>query len=128
MILSRRLASLIIVAGFATATPVLAHPRLLVADPAQGATAAKVSKVTLTFSEPLMAALSGIDLVMTGMPGMDHHAAMKMTGVKVSVGPDGMSLVAVLPHPLPVGAYEADWHAVSTDTHRVTGRLTFEVK
>ena len=48
MILSRRLASLIIVAGFATATPVLAHPRLLVADPAQGATAAKVSKVTLT--------------------------------------------------------------------------------
>lgn len=128
MSFARHLASLVAIAGLATAAPALAHPKLVSSDPAQGATVAKVNRVTLTFSEPLMAALSGIDLVMTGMPGMEHHAAMKMTGVKVSVGPDGKSLVAVLPRPLPTGSYEADWHAVSTDTHRVAGKLTFSVR
>jgi methionine-rich copper-binding protein CopC len=128
MHISRTFAALLVATGLAVAVPAFAHPQLVVADPAQGATVAKVSQVTLTFSEPLIAQMSGIDVVMTGMPGMDHHAAMKMTGVRVSVGADGKSLVASLPRPLPVGSYEADWHAVSTDTHRVIGKLTFTVK
>ena len=85
MHIPRRLAVLLLTTGLAVAVPAFAHPQLVVADPAQGATAAKVSQVTLTFSEPLIAQMSGIDVVMTGMPGMDHHAAMKMTGVRVSV-------------------------------------------
>lgn len=117
-----------VVALTALAAPAWAHPKLVSSAPAEGASAAKVSQVTLTFSEPLVAALSGVDLVMTAMPGMEHHAAMKMNGVRVTLGADGKSLVASLPRPLPAGAYEADWHAVSTDTHRVAGKLTFEVK
>jgi methionine-rich copper-binding protein CopC len=128
MHIPRPLAALLVATGLAIAMPAFAHPHLVVADPAQGTTVAKVGKVTLTFSEPLIGQMSGIEVVMTGMPGMDHHAAMKITGVRVSVGADGKSLVASLPRPLLAGTYEADWHAVSTDTHRVTGKLTFAVK
>jgi len=128
MHVTRPFAVLIAATALAVAIPAFAHPQLVAADPAQGAVVAGVGRVALTFSEPLVAQMSGIALMMTGMPGMEHHAAMKMTGVRVSVGPDRKSLVAVLPRPLPVGSYEADWHAVSTDTHRVTGKLTFEVR
>lgn len=110
------------------AAPAMAHPKLVTAGPAEGSTASNVTQVSVTFSEPLMAAMSGMDLLMTGMPGMDHHQPMKMTGVKTSVGSDGVTLVAKLARPLSPGTYEADWHVVSTDTHRVTGKLTFNVK
>ncbi|WP_206244677.1 copper homeostasis periplasmic binding protein CopC [Novosphingobium terrae] len=110
------------------AAPAMAHPRLVSAKPADTTTASHVTEVSVTFSEPLMAAMSGMDLVMTGMPGMDHHQPMKMTGVKTSVAPDGVTLLAKVARPLPPGTYEADWHVVSTDTHRVTGKLTFTVK
>jgi methionine-rich copper-binding protein CopC len=120
------------VAAFAAvacfATPALAHPKLVATTPTEGASASKVSQITLTFSEPLVAAMSGVDVVMTGMPGMADHQPMKMTGVKSSVAADGVTLVAALPRALPVGTYEAAWHAVSTDTHRVAGKLTFTVK
>jgi len=117
-----------LLAAAAIASPALAHPQLVAADPAQSATVTKVAKITLAFSEPLIAQMSGVDVLMVGMHGMTHAAPMRMTGIRVSVGPDGKSLVATLPRPLPAGSYEADWHAVSTDTHRVTGKLTFEVK
>ncbi|MDE1917367.1 MAG: copper homeostasis periplasmic binding protein CopC [Sphingomonadales bacterium] len=114
------------VAGLAA--PAMAHPKLVSAKPAEGAAASNITQVSITFSEPLIAAMSGMDLMMTGMPGMDHHQPMKMTGVKTSVAPDGVTLLAKLARPLPAGTYEADWHVVSTDTHRVTGKLTFTVK
>jgi methionine-rich copper-binding protein CopC len=126
----RNLVALLAVAGLAIAAPALAHPKLVSADPASGASAAAVSHITLSFSEPLIAQLSGIEVVMTGMasmpgmPGMAH----RVSGVRVSLGPDGKTLVATLPRTLPSGSYEADWHAVSTDTHRVTGKLAFTVK
>src|SRR3546814_18835969 len=72
-----------------------------------------------------MPQMSGLDLVMTGMPGMASHAPMKIAGFKTSVSQDGKSLVAALPRPLPAGTYDAHWHVVSTDTHRVAGPLTF---
>ena len=128
MNIARHLTIALAAAGLAFAAPAFAHPKVVSADPVEGASVAKVSKVTLTFSEPLIAAMSGVDVVMTGMPGMANHAAMKISGVRASVGPDGKTLVATLARPLPAGSYEANWHAVSTDTHRVTGKLTFTVK
>jgi len=130
---ARQLAKLVSVASCAAASvliaaPAFAQPKVLVAEPAEGATVAKVSKVRLTFSEPLIPAMSGVDVVMTSMPGMENHAAMKMSGVKVSVGPDGKTLEASFARPLPVGSYEADWHAASSDAHRVSGKVTFLVK
>lgn len=119
-------------AGFAAlamlAAPAMAHPRLLAANPADGATASGVTQASLGFSEPLVAALSGIDLAMTGMPGMAHHAPAKITGFSTAVAADGKTLVATFPRALPAGTYRLDWHAVAADTHRVTGSLTFTVR
>ncbi len=109
-------------------SPALAHPEVLAAQPPEGTSASHVTQVTLTFSEPLVAAMSGVEVMMTGMPGMANHQPMKMTGVKTSLAADGVTLVARLPRALPVGTYEANWHVVSADTHRVAGKLTFSVK
>jgi methionine-rich copper-binding protein CopC len=117
-----------IAAVFATASPAFAHPKLLASTPAPQATVNNVTQATLSFNETLMAPLSGIDLAMTGMPGMAHHAPMKISGFQTSVGGDGKTLTATFPRPLPAGTYQLDWHAVAADTHRVTGSLTFTVR
>jgi hypothetical protein len=108
--------------------PAIAHPKLISSTPAAQATVTNATQVSLTFSETLMAPVSGIDLAMTGMPGMANHAPMKIAGFKTSVAADGKTLVAVFPRPLPAGTYKLDWHAVSTDTHRITGTLAFTVR
>jgi methionine-rich copper-binding protein CopC len=107
------------------AAPAFAHAELVSSTPAAGAKASNVKSITLTFDDPLMAPLSGLDIVMGAMPGM---AAMKISDVKVAVGPGGKSLVATLAKPLPVGSYDVNWHAVSDDNHRVTGKVSFTVK
>ena len=112
----------------ATATPAFAHPKLVSSTPAAKSVVSNVNQVTLTFSERLIPKLSGIDLVMTGMPGMANHSPMKVTGFAIAVGADGKTLVATLPRKLPPGTYLLTWHAVSADTHRVTGTITFTVK
>ncbi|MBO9580546.1 MAG: copper homeostasis periplasmic binding protein CopC [Sphingobium sp.] len=112
------------VAVAAMAAPVLAHPKLLSSTPAADATAGNVKEISLKFSEALMGPVSGADLMMD-MKGMEP---MKMTGLKTSVGKDGKTLVATLDKPLPAGHYSLNWHVVSTDTHRVAGKLAFTVK
>ncbi|MBO9582040.1 MAG: copper homeostasis periplasmic binding protein CopC [Sphingobium sp.] len=107
------------------AAPAFSHAKLISSTPAAGATASGVKTVTLTFDDALMAPLSGLDIVMGAMPGM---AAMKMTGVKVKVGSGGKSLVATLAKPLPAGSYDVNWHVVSDDNHRITGKVSFTVK
>ncbi|PKB25358.1 hypothetical protein B0I00_0554 [Novosphingobium kunmingense] len=107
--------------------PALAHPKLVSSSPAASATVAATNRLTLTFSERLMQ-LSGIDLAMTGMPGMANHAPMKIGGVRTTVGRDGKTLIAALPRRLAAGTYKLDWHVVSVDTHRIAGSLTFTVR
>jgi methionine-rich copper-binding protein CopC len=76
-----------------------------------------------------MPALSGLEIVMTGMPGMaDHHPAMKIAGVKVAPSADRKTLIATLPRPLAPGTYDINWHAVGADTHRMTGKVSFTVR
>lgn len=116
------------VAAFTIASPALAHPKLVSATPAAGSTVSAPTQIALAFSETLMPQMSGLDLVMTGMPGMGTHAPMKIAGFKTSVSQDGKTLVAAFPKPLPVGTYDAHWHVVSTDTHRIEGHLTFTVR
>ena len=113
------------------ASPVLAHAELVSATPAAGSTASNVKIVTLTFGETLMAPLSGLDIVMTDMPGMKHgaeHPAMKISGAKVTVGPGGKSLVATLARPLQPGSYDVNWRVVGGDNHRITGKVSFTVR
>jgi len=120
---------LVIVLGLANTLPALAHPALVSSSPAPATIASNVKTVSLTFNETLLAQMSGFEIVMTGMPGMDgHHPAMKVAGVKVAASADRKSLVATLGSPLPAGTYDVNWHAVGSDTHRITGKVSFTVR
>lgn len=103
----------------------LAHPRLVSANPAQNATVSKPTKVSLVFSENLVAPLSGIDLTMTAMPGMANHKPMPVKGFATEIS--GKTIVAKLPRALPVGTYILKWHVVAADQHRIEGSYTFKV-
>ena len=104
----------------------LAHPKLLSSSPAANATVAKPTKLNLTFSEKLLAPLSGVDLTMTGMPGMADHAPMPIKGFKTAV--DGKTMVVTLPRALPAGSYDLNWHIVGADQHKIAGKYSFSVK
>lgn len=117
------IAATMLVAGVAQA-----HPKLVSASPAADSVVAKPTKIELHFSEKLVPAFSGVDLVMTGMPGMSGHAPMKVKDLPATVGSDGKSLVATPKAPLPAGDYKLSWHAVAGDSHRIEGSYTFKVK
>ena len=104
----------------------LAHPRLLSSSPAANATIAQPTRLTLSFSEHLLAPLSGIDLTMTGMLGMADHAPMPIKGFKTAV--DGKTMSVTLPRALPTGSYDLDWHVVGADQHKIAGKYSFSVK
>lgn len=124
----RRLALLVAPALAMLALPgaALAHPKLLSSNPAANTAVAKPTKLTLTFSETLVAPLSGIELVMTGMPGMANHAPMPIKGFATAVS--GKVLTVTLPRALPAGSYQLKWHAVAGDQHRIEGQYAFTVR
>jgi methionine-rich copper-binding protein CopC len=116
-----------VMAALAIAAPAVAHPKLLSSSPAANATTGKISSITLNYSETLLPPLSGVELVMTSMPGMASHAPMPISGLKTNVK-SGKTLVVTLARPLDAGTYEVRWHAVAADTHRITGAYAFRVK
>ena len=103
-----------------------AHPKLVSASPAANTAVAKPTKLTLTFSENLIGPLSGIELVMTGMPGMANHQPMPITGFRTTV--TDKTVLLTLPRPLPAGSYQLRWHAAAADQHRAEGSYTFTVR
>jgi methionine-rich copper-binding protein CopC len=107
----------------AVAAPACAHPKLLSSTPAANGSAKNVKQISLKFSEGLVGPVSGGALSMK----MGEHD-MDVDGLKTAVAKDGKTLVATLVQPLPAGQYVFDWHVVSTDTHRVAGKLAFTVK
>lgn len=109
------------------ATPAIAHPKLLSATPAANAVVGAPARMQLVFSEALVANFSGVELVMTDMPGMKMSSPMKMQ-VSTALSADGKTMTVTLAKPLPRGAYRLDWHAVSSDTHKVQGNYSFKVK
>jgi len=113
-------------AAIALPTAAQAHPKLLSSTPAAEATVARPTQIRLTFSEALVGPLSGIELVMTAMPGMADHAPMPITGFKTLV--QGTDILVNLPRPLPAGSYALKWHAVAADQHRIQGDYTFTVR
>jgi len=115
--------------GLAISVPLAAHTHVASSTPAASATVSNVRTVSITFSEAFMPALSGLEIVMTGMPGMaGHHPAMKVSGAKVAPSADRKTLVATLPRPLAAGTYDVNWRAVGADTHRMTGTVSFTVR
>lgn len=118
--------TLSVVAAVTLSGTAFANPRLASSSPAANATVAKPTVIALTFSETLVAPLSGIDLTMTGMPGMTDHPPMPVRGFPTAV--EGKTLTARLPRPLPAGTYELKWHAAAADQHRIEGKYTFKVR
>lgn len=106
----------------------MAQPQLVSSTPAAKAAVSKPTRLSLTFSEKLLAGASGFDLVMTGMPGMADHPPMPIKGFTASIGPDGKSLIATLPRALPGGSYDLSWHATGSDQSKAQGRYSFTVK
>ncbi len=105
-----------------------AHAKLLASSPVADAKASNVRSLSLSFSDAPVEKLSGVDIVMTGMPGMADHDPMKVTGFKTALGADGKTLTITLPRALPAGSYDLKWHVVTLDTHRSEGGFSFSVK
>lgn len=103
-----------------------AHATLLRASPAAGSTVGKTGTILLDFSDDLVAAQSGIDLVMTAMPGMADHPPMPIKGIAAIA--KGKTLSIALPRPLPAGTYQLTWHVAGADQHKVEGRYSFTVR
>ena len=107
--------------------PALAHPKLVTSKPAINATVARTGQIDLVFSEKLLAANTRIELVMTSMPGMAMHAAMKMP-ISLMMGKDGKSIMVMSKRALTPGGYELRWMASGDDKEVVTGKFAFKVK
>ena len=124
----RRLSLIALAASalFVASTPAAAHPRLVSATPAAKSAVSRPTQIVLTFSEALVAPLSGIELTMTAMPGMADHPRMPIRGFTTKV--EGRTLTAKLPRPLPVGTYELKWHVVAADQHRIENTYSFIVR
>ena len=103
-----------------------AHPKLLSSTPAEGMEGLTPARIELHFSENLVTQFSGAKLLMTEMPGM-AHAPMPVKA-KVSGGSDPKTMFILPTAPLTAGTYKVEWRAVSSDTHPITGNVTFKVK
>jgi len=113
-------------AGLLLSAVTQAHPKLLSSYPSDGATVTSPAKIELSFSEKLTTQFSGAKLIMTEMPGMSSHSPM---GIKATVAgsADPKMMVITPAAPLPPGTYKVEWRAVSSDTHPITGAVTFTV-
>jgi hypothetical protein len=96
--------------------------------PLRDGTIPSTNELKLTVSEALVAQFSGMNVLMTDMPGMKMTSPMSVGAVSSKVAADGKTLVGTLKTPLPAGTYTLGWHAVTADTHRVEGSYSFTVK
>jgi len=105
----------------------LAHAKLVGSTPAANSAVAKVTTVTLKFSEKLIASTVKAELVMTGMPGMKDHPPMKIPFTS-AMSKDGKSMTLQLKRALVRGTYKVKWSAAGADTHRMGSEFSFTVK
>ncbi len=117
-----RIASLLVAAGLAfTAmlTQASAHAFLDHAVPGVGTTVAgSPAELTLTFTEDIVPAFSGVRIAAEGGAAVAAGKALS--------GPAN-TLHLRLAHALRPGAYIVTWHVVSVDTHHTQGSYKFTV-
>jgi methionine-rich copper-binding protein CopC len=106
----------------------IARTTLLSTTPAAEASASGVRSLTLTFSDRVAENSAGVEIVMTAMPGMSNHQAMKIVGFKSAMAADGKAMSITLPRALPAGTYKVSWHAVASDGQPLKGQYAFSVK
>jgi copper resistance protein C len=99
-----------------------AHPTLTSSSPQANASAASsLTEIRLNFSEGVIAKFSDVEL-------KDESGKPIATGAARVDPRDKKQLVVPLATPLMAGRYTVNWHAVSEDTHRVTGQYSFKVE
>ena len=98
-----------------------AHAHLVKSTPAANATVATPKSISLTFNEKLTPAFSKFELVMPTMGNMT-------VPVKTTVSKDGMTITGTPKARLMPGIYKINWHAASSDGHRMDGVVDFTVK
>jgi methionine-rich copper-binding protein CopC len=119
--MSRTIAILLTAALGLGATAANAHPRLQSSNPAPGALLKSAPKdIRMSFSEGLVPNFTGLEL---------KTAAGKSipTGKAILAAGDDKKIVVPIGARLTPGTYTVAWHAVSVDTHRVTGSYSFKV-
>ena len=119
--MSRTIAILLTAALGVGATAASAHPRLQSSNPAPGAQLKSAPKdIRMSFSEELVPNFTGLEL---------KTAAGKSipTGKPTLAVGDNKKIVVPIGTRLTPGTYNVAWHAVSVDTHRVTGSYSFKV-
>ena len=118
---SRNILSLIGAAGalLLVATQADAHARVIATSPAASATVATTRMITVTFSERVAPAFSGLDVV---------TAAGATIAATSSVSDDGKTISARTGRALSAGVYTVSWRAASNDGHRMTGNFAFTVR
>ncbi|MFV0128961.1 copper resistance protein CopC [Streptomyces sp. HMX112] len=124
----RRLAALLALVGallgalFAGAAPASAHAALTGSDPKDGAVVATApQRVTLTFSEQIALGDDAIRVLEPSGKRADTGEVRDMcSGSVIRYGVD-------LRAGLPDGTYTVAWHAVSADSHPVSGAFTFSI-
>ena len=106
----------------AAATSAAAHPLPKATSPAPNAIlTSSPPEIRMTFSEPLVAAFSGLEL-------KDPAGASVALGASTVDAKNKKQLYALVKAPLAAGTYTVNWHAVSTDTHHVSGHFSFQEK
>ena len=118
--ISKMLAGAVILAAVLHGSLTYAHPQLQSADPAAGAGIASPKEIRITFNEPVIARLSGIEV-------KDQSGKLIATGRSETDAANKKVLIVPVKEQLPPGAYNVEWHAVSDDTHRVKGSYSFSV-
>ena len=112
---------LAILAAIFLAGPAFAHPKLNSADPAADVSVvASPKEIKLNFSEGIIAKFSGLEL-------KDESGRSVTVGEPVVDSKDPKQLVVPVSTALTAGRYTVTWHAVSEDTHKVSGDYSFRV-
>ena len=97
-----------------------AHPELRSAEPLAGAATSSPKQIKITFNESVMPQFSGVEL-------KDQTGKVIATGKATADPTNKKQLLVPIQEQLPPGDYKVEWHAVSDDTHRVTGSYSFSV-
>lgn len=126
--MSFRLPMLIAAAALTLSAPALAHVKIASASPAEGSMANAPKSVVLNFSDSLIPAKTGVELIMTAMPGHANHGEMPIKNFLPAWSNGNKTLTLSLRQPLRTGTYEARWQSTGGDGHKMAGKLTFKVR
>jgi methionine-rich copper-binding protein CopC len=120
--MSRTIAILLTAVLGLGATAASAHPRLQASNPASGTTLTTSPKdIRMTFSEELVPSFTGLELKSASGKSVATDKAKLVPG-------DNRSIVVPIMSRLAVGTYSVSWHAVSVDTHRISGSYKFKIR